>query len=380
MSGAPSVPRGFDDLYGRFLATTLDLPSVPRDSATAPDETWSTNSVRLVAEAGPGYWRRRRERERRLTEALAAVASQVSPATLASFSAARLDISSVPDFRELSDIDVCYVKINHGFWEQIYALFGDPDPVRMRINDAPDVQKYRGRYIDSGFADALAAAFTAIARPSGLRLHFVGVHLGVSLRTGGLDHEAVLAGFPTWDAATQRVPLGAAIGLAAWCESLFPGLQPAFCDGSLPKRGLNTGRLRETLSWAADRSDRIMFVVPPHLSRIRLAGTEVPQETVLVPAAAVHESWVDCLRAAAGHVFARLASDGRVLVMTQSAVFSALLGFFLADARRRLPLPGTVLRYFDLGQALDVAAPNTGGPWVRRNLVRDSSLFHLADA
>jgi hypothetical protein len=66
--------------------------------------------------------------------------------------------------------------------------------------------------------------------------------------------------------------------------------------------------------------------------------------------------------------------------MTQSAVFSALLGLFLADARRRLPLPGTVLRYFDLGQALDVAAPNAGGPWVRRNLVRDSSLFHLADA
>ena len=338
------------------------------------------NTARLVSEAGPGYWKRRRERERLLKEALAAVAAQVSPATLAWFSAARLDIASVPDFRELGDADVCYVKINHGFWEQIYALFGDPDPVRMRINDAQRVQWLRGCYINSGFADALAAATAAVARPHGPLLRFDGVYLGVSLHNGGLDHEAVLAHFPTWDAAMQRVPLGAAIGLAAWWDSLFPELRPAFCDGSLPKRGLNTGRLRETLTWAADRSDRIVFVVPPHLARVRLGGTAIPQETVVIPAQAVHESWVDCLRAAAGHVFARLASDGRVLVMTQSAVFSALLGSFLADARRRLPLPGTVLRYFDLGQALDVAAPNAGGPWVRRNRVCDSSLFHLADA
>jgi hypothetical protein len=75
-----------------------------------------------------------------------------------------------------------------------------------------------------------------------------------------------------------------------------------------------------------------------------------------------------------------LAADGRVLVITQSAVFSALLGFFLAHARRQLPLPGTVLRYFDLGQTLDVAAPESGGMWVRRNQAVDNSLFHLADA
>ena len=78
-------------------------------------------------------------------------------------------------------------------------------------------------------------------------------------------------------------------------------------------------------------------------------------------------------------MLARLAGDGRVLVITQSAVFAALLGFFLADARRRLPLPGTCLRYFDLGQALDVAAPETGGVWVRHNPVADGALLYLAD-
>lgn len=376
MAGTAPIPAGFDDLIGRFVAATLDLAAVPPPPPVSLPANWPANTAGLVAEAGAGHWQRRGERERRLMKALATIAPEVSPATLPSFSAARLDIAPTPDFRTLGDSDLCYVKINHGFWEQIYALFGDRDPVRMRIVDP---RRFGARYIASAFADALVTAIAAIARPDGARLHFDGVYLGTSLDNGTLDHDAILAGFPDREATDQRIALGAAIGLVAWWESLFPGLRPAFCDGSFPKQGLSTGRLRETLAWAADRSDRIVFVVPPHLARIRLADTAVHQESVLVPAKTVHESWVDALHVTAGHVLARLAADGRLLVITQSAVFSALLGFFLADARSRLPLPGTVLRYFDLGQALDVAAPDTGGTWVRRNRAGDESLFHLAD-
>ena len=374
---APPAPAGFDDLFARFLATTLDLAAAPPMPTGEPHEAWPANTARLVAAAGAGHWRRRRDREGRLREALATIAPEVSATTLASFAAARIAIDPVPDLRELDAADLCYVKINHGFWEQLYALFGEREAARMRIVDP---RRFHARYVASAFADALAAATAAIARPDGPRLGFDGVLLGASLDNGTFDHDAVLAGFPHLDAAGQRITLGAAIGLTAWWESLFPGLRPAFCDGSFPKRGLATGRLRQTLAWAADRSDRIVFVVPPHLARIRLADTPLPQESVLVPAKSVHESWIDCLHATAGHVLARLATDGRVLVITQSAVFSALLGFFLADARRRLPLPDTCLRYFDLGQALDVAAPDTGGRWVRRNQAGDESLFHLADA
>lgn len=375
--GLPPVPAGFDDLFGRFIAATLDLAAAPPEPAGGPPDAWPANTARLVAAAGAGYWNRRRDREQRFAESLATIAPQVSASTLPSFSAARIDIVPVLNFHQPGDSDLGYVKINHGFWEQLYALFGERDPARMRIVDP---RRFHARYVASGFADALATATALIARQDGQRLHFDGVHLGTSLDNGTFDHEAILAGFPGREAAAQRINMGAAIGLVAWWESLFPGLRPAFCDGSFPKQGLATGRLRATLAWAADRSDRIVFVVPPHLARIRLADTAVPQEAVLVPAKTVHESWVDCLHATAGHVLARLAGDGRVLVITQSAVFSALLGFFLADARRRLPLPGACLRYFDLGQALDVAAPETGGVWVRRNPVADGSLFHLADA
>ena len=374
---APPAPAGFDDLFARFLATTLDLAAAPPMPTGDPHEAWPANTARLVAAAGAGHWQRRRDREGRLREALATIAPEVSATTLASFAAARITIDPVPDLHEFDSADLCYVKINHGFWEQLYALFGEREAARMRIVDP---RRFHARYVASAFADALAAATAAIARPDGPRLGFDGVLLGASLDNGTLDHDAILAGFPSRTAADQRIFLGAAIGLTAWWESLFPGLRPAFCDGSFPKRGLATGRLRQTLAWAADRSDRIVFVVPPHLARIRLADTTLPQESVLVPAKSVHESWIDCLHATAGHVLARLATDGRVLVITQSAVFSALLGFFLADARRRLPLPDTCLRYFDLGQALDVAAPDTGGRWVRRNQAGDESLFHLADA
>jgi hypothetical protein len=374
---APPAPAGFDDLFARFLATTLELAAAPPLPTGEPHEAWPANTARLVAAAGADHWRRRRDREGRLREALVTIAPEVSATTLASFAAARIAIDPVPDLREFDAADLCYVKINHGFWEQLYALFGEREATRMRIVDP---RRWHVRYVSSAFADALAAATAAIARPDGPRLGFDGVLLGASLGNGNLEHDAVLAGFPHLDAAGQRIALGAAIGLTAWWESLFPGLRPAFCDGSFPKRGLATGRLRQTLAWAADRSDRIVFVVPPHLARIRLADTTLPQESVLVPAKSVHESWIDCLHATAGHVLARLATDGRVLVITQSGVFSALLGFFLANARRRLPLPGTCLRYFDLGQALDVAAPDAGGQWVRRNPVGDESLFYLANA
>jgi len=372
---SPPVPAGFAGLFGRFVAATLDLTAAPPASADGPHDAWPAHTARLVAAAGAGYWSRRQDRERRLTEALTASAAQVSATTLASFCAARIDIQPAPDFRRLLDSDLCYVKINHGFWEQLYALFGDRDPARMRIVDP---RRFHMRYIASAFADALAAATAALAQPDGPRLQLHGVQLGTSLDNGTLDHPATLAGFPARDAAQQRVAIGAAIGLTAWWETLYPSRRPAFCDGSFPKQGLVTGRLRETLAWAADRSDRIVFVVPPHLARIRLADTALPQEAVLVPAKTVHESWVACLHATAGHVLARLAGDGRVLVITQSAVFAALLGFFLADARRRLPLPGTCLRYFDLGQALDVAAPETGGVWVRHNPVADGALFYYS--
>jgi len=223
----------------------------------------------------------------------------------------------------------------------------------------------------------LATVINRVARPTASRLTFPGMSLGVSLASGTHDHLDVITSFPGRPPRQQLVILGAAVGLVAWWETLFPGLRPAFCDGSYPKRGLATGTLKTALLQAAAASERIVFVVPPHLAAIRLADVPIPQETVVVPPTLVHESWIPCLEATAGHVLGRLASNGRVLVLIQANVFSAALGAFLLDARRHLFSADARLRIFDLGQALDIAAPDCGGLWAKQHAAGDRNLFVL---
>ena len=371
----PPAPPGFDDFCGEFLGQVFDLDPPGARLRAAAMEQWPAETDRLVAAAGPGFRRRRQDREARFVTNLEAVVPLVTADSLPSFVADRLDIAAVPDFASLADAELCYVKINHGFWEQLYALFGRPDPERMRIQEPA---RFVGQYVESGFIDAMAVAIGRVARPEAHRVRFPGMHLGVSLASGSHDHPELLARFAERPAGRRSIVMGAAIGLIAWWETLFPGLAPAFCDGSFPKRGLATGALQAALETAAARSERIVFVVPPHLATIRLAGAGIPQETVLVPPKTVHESWAACLTTTAGHVLARLAADGRVLVITQSAVFSAVLGAFLLDARRRLLPADARLRFFDLGQALDVAAPAAGGPWARQQDTGGHDLFHLS--
>jgi hypothetical protein len=376
MTAAPPPP-GFEELFAEFLVQTLALASPAELPAHIPPESWPAETARLVAAAGRDYRQRRQDREARLAANLAATAPEVTTESLPDFTAARIDIAPVADLRTAPDRDLCYVKINHGFWEQLYALFAPSDPARMRIADPA---KFHGQYVASGFLAALAHAFETNSRFDGTRLRFPQVQLGVSLASGTHDHPDVLAGFAARSAAEKKTVVGAAIGLVSWWETLAPGRQPAFCDGSFPKRALATGGLRETLARAAGRSERIVFVVPGHLAGIRLADAAVPQETLLVPSATVHESWAAGLHAIARHVLGRLAADGRVLVITQSAVFAALLGLFLADAKRRLLPAASRLTYFDLGQVLDVAAPAAGGHWARTHATGDTTLFRTEPA
>jgi hypothetical protein len=373
-SASPEVP-GFDEFFTAFVAELLDLdPAAAAVRAVSPDG-WPAETSRLVALAGPRYWRRRQDREQRLAANLAAVAPLVTPESLPSFVAERIEVAAPPDLTDPGDHDLCYLKINHGLWEHLYWMFADPDPASIRAKEAPWIHD---RYIASGFLDLLETVFRRISRAEGERLRFPGLHMGVSLASGTHDHPDVIGSFATRPPRQQLVIMGAAIGLVAWWETLFPGLRPDFCDGSYPKRGLATGALKTALERAAAASERIVFVVPPHLAAIRLADVSIPQEAVVVPPTTVHESWIPCLGAASRHVLGRLAADGRVLVITQANVFSAPLGGFLLAARRQLLPADARLRFFDLGQALDVAAPSSGGPWARKHAQGDRDLFLLA--
>lgn len=361
-AAALQPPSGFDDYFGSFLARLLDLraPALPQRGLDMP--RWSQETTRMLRVAGTRYWLERREHETRLESALASTARQVDATTLVPYVQSRLRVLPVPDLRTHGERDLFYIKINHGFWEQLYAIFGPPDPTRMRIEDpSPFVRQY----VQSAFVDALRASLASIAAEMPHLSRARGVHLAISLGHGGAPHAHVLQRFESRDGSRQTIAMGAAIGLIGWWSSTFPQTELTFDDGCLPKTAIFSGELAQLLDWASRSSDRILFAVPSHLMQVRLAASSVRQETVLIPSSGVHESWLPCLYETARHVLARVTTGERVLVLTQSAVFSALLGAFLAEAKREL-LPTTgLLRFLDLGQVLDVATPSTGGRWVR---------------
>jgi hypothetical protein len=377
---SPLPPPGFADWFATFVAAALDADAAREAALLAGSGAGSGADAvaatrRIVAASGAVAADRRRDREQRLAAALAATAPLVDGATLVDFAAGRIPVAAVPAIPGRGD--TCYVKINHGFWEHLYALFAPYDAGRMRITDPSAL---RGMYVESGFLDALAAACRAWAADDPARA--VRPLFGVSLVAGTRDHDEVLATFAAREADHRRVIMGAAIGLVSWWDAILPGPRPGFHDGSFPKRGLQSGALAAALGAAAADAARVVFVVPPHLSAVRLAGCAAAQETLTVPATAIHESWAACLHATVGHLLGRLAEEGSLVVITQSAVFSALLGLCLDDAKRALVGPGGRLRFFDLGQALDVAVPAAGGDWARRRAVQDDDgarLFRLAE-
>ena len=177
----------------------------------------------------------------------------------------------------------------------------------------------------------------------------------------------------------EQVKLSAANGRLGGNEYLCGAPELSIADGSFPKRAAMDGTLRETLHSFARQSNRILFVVPPHLRGITLDGTDIPQETLLIPGDRVHECWAAALWTTTRLVLARLETESRVLVITQSAVFSAMLAIFLRAAKEALVPRDRQIFFFDLGQALDSATPESGGLWITRYQVADPGLFRVAN-
>jgi hypothetical protein len=368
--------KAFGELLG--IAVPLELPPPVAGWPESPEEGWETaweEATRaLVNRAGAGFDERRRARGSALASALDREAAAVDRDTLHAVVAERIAIARQDRFTCDPSENFWYFKINHGYWEQLYGIFGTPDPGKMRFRSP---ERYREAYVDSGFATVLDSLVVRFARDDGTTITFPGMHFGASLEAGNHDHETVLARFPTIPHGIQSIAVGATIGMLAVFDSLFGSRSLSFADGSFPKLAAMGGMLRETLTGFARHSDRVIFVVPPHLRGLTLDGLDIPQETLPVPGQRVHECWAAALRATVGHVLGRLESDDRVLVITQSAVFAAMLCLFLRAAGEAVVPPGKRIFFFDLGQVIDSATPESGGVWISRHTVHDPALFRI---
>jgi len=378
-----ALDRSCREMLGDLLAAGCmpDPMPVPAGWPERPEAgweaTWEEQTRAVVRRAGGALQVRRVVREAALAGDFVRHAAAVRPDTLHRIVGERIAIEPQDRFACDPASDFWYFKINHGYWEQLVGIHGSVDPVTRRFT-SPDA--YREAYAESGFALALESLIARQAEDDGGTLSFPGLQFGMSLEAGNHDHETVLRRFPDQPPALQTIPLGATIGLLGTFDTLFGPRRLRFADGSFPKRAAVGGTLRDTLVSFARAADRVVFVVPPHLRGLRLDVAGLPQECLPVPGRTVHQCWAAALQATCRHVLARLRTDDGIVVITQSAVFAALLGLFLRQAKERL-LPGTKrIFFFDLGQVIDSATPDSGGVWISRHAVHDSALFQVVDA
>jgi hypothetical protein len=379
------IATSFDEFFAAFIKEVLDTqpPDSCRGTSSIPEcadfskETeisWRDQTLACMNHAGPAYKSYRDVQHRRLADAMNRVATDATHEAIGSFVSANIEIVSDKEFSPTAGCDFYYVKINHGYWEQLLALFCEPSRVAMRILDT---EIYKSQYISSGFMDAVDVAIRRAASDDGSVIRFPHIHFGVSLWNGRSEHADVLADVPS-EAFLHQIVLGASIGVKACFDSLFGQRHLSFCDGSFPKHGLKTGLLHECLHSFAAEADLVIFVIPPHLKGIRIAGTNVPHEHMFISGSMVHESWIASLYFTVGQILQRVAVNGRVLVITQSAVFSALLGLFLQSAKNAVVPRGTIY-FFDLGQVIDIANPLAGGHWAKNYAPAHKTLFTLGE-
>lgn len=306
-----------------------------------------------------------------LGKGLDANAAVVSAPTLAGIAEERLDIAPLGPFAPTGG-DFIYAKINHGFWEQLYLLFGTSDPGKMRPADGA---YYHKSYVESAFVPALNAVMRATLQSDALTVQAHDPLLAISLSGGAVDHRTVLANLRT--TPDDRVMIGAAIGLLSYFDTLFgPSRRLALADGAFPKAGYVSGALRESLEAFSRESAWISFVAPPHLEGIRYTGIPAAaQERIHISPTHIHETWLPALYWSTLHILERVADKGAVMVIAQCAVFSALLGGFLSVSKKALLGDRGRVYFFDLGQVLDIANPTEAGPWLLANAVNGDKLF-----
>lgn len=366
--------EAFDQHFASFITQALNVQAPHALRVDAPN--WSSFDAAAeqawLNRAAPVMQRRDRGTETKLRLAVQNAASLIDPQNLAPALERRFDILPAERFVP-SDRDLIYFKINHGYWEQLRWLFAPSVEIsRMRPHNR---DPYRVMYLDFGFADALySLAHAMIAE--GRTVHFDGVEFAISLTNGADPHAHIVADYVTSPVLTQTIVSSVVVGAGGFFDALRPDRVFQLRDGCFPKVGLASGALRETLAAFAAKADRIVFVVPPHLNGVQLDGAACPQETLVISGKRVHELWAATLYGVTRHILAAFDRADTVLVITQSAVFAAALGLYLKAAKDDL-MASKRLFFFDLGQVLDIANPNTGGVWVAKYGVSDPGLFRL---
>jgi len=259
-----------------------------------------------------------------------------------------------------------YAKINHGSWEYL-TFVGCLRTGRAWTRPWERLHTYE----HSRFMEVVARAIGAYQRRT----------VAMELPEGTLvtPDSVVGVGFgdgnrpPHEDLTLPLVPFvkGAVVGCASFFEAIGRPHRWRVGDGSGPKLLFWNDRLHLLCSRIAERSDALVFVVPPHLASIAMPSWQGAAFTLVIPGTAVSEMWPATLPLLVG-TLERLAQEHpRLTILAQASDMSGLLGIVLGTFCDRAPM--TQVAYIDMGQVLDLAAPDhpDAGIWIRRRDVRD---------
>ncbi len=255
-----------------------------------------------------------------------------------------------------------FSKINHGYWEQIALM----SSVRLeRDYFRPLVAKsWHG-----GFHDLLLHLLTNSpawkGAPAGLYAH---EDSSVAIGFGNGDW---LSNRENVDAFFSPAIRGALIGYNTYVRRVIGVSNLSFVDASFPKRLIWDGRFQDFLDLATFSSDMVLFIVPSYLSGIRIKSCNAPQTSISIPPRRIYDHYRVVLPYLIGRIIRHLRTAGSITIFCQAAAMSAAFGIIVDVLRSRMPEKR--IRYYDLGQALDIAmSPNTQfSTWLRLSRVSD---------
>ncbi len=257
-----------------------------------------------------------------------------------------------------------FIKINHGFWEQILRIGWRKKPEEIGRPIAPG--HYRRIYINTCFTQALIEGMRSCATITDQNIRFDTIDFGFSLNNGMLTHREILDGFETLSEEDRIIGRGAIGGLLAFMERGLGMTSGRFMDGGFPKLTFQSGKLAAMIERCTYQFDRIVYVVPPHLQNIRTAtGRDIAQTVYQISGNKLLLSWLPTLYLTAQGISQMLTAGEKVLVITQSAVFSAMLGLYLHDLGKLFDATNLPISFLDLGQVLDMANPISAAGWVK---------------
>ncbi len=253
------------------------------------------------------------------------------------------------------------IKINHVYWEELaFTAYQDAGLASIRelhINDWYSRCKLNDLVVKT-FRKKQHAVIRA-GLPEG-RFSTEDFSFGVSFGNGDYPVANYLSH------PLHPIHKSAAIGCLGFFQSLFPADTIRLTDGNAAKNLVWKQQCEEFFARIVATSDAVVFIVPTHLRAIRITQWKGHATNIVIPAQYVHELWPAVIPDVVGKLATIFSQFGRVSILVQAGVMSAPLGILVNLMRANYP--ATQIRYFDMGQVLDVATYPTKpeGTWIRQ--------------